>query len=55
MDTFYEYKELERVFNKFSKYHSKILLGHFTAKVGKEDIFKPTIGNENLHELVIIM
>jgi hypothetical protein len=28
----------------------KILLGHFNAKVGREDIFKPTIGNESLHE-----
>jgi hypothetical protein len=27
----------------------KILLGDFNAKVGREDIFKPTIGNENLH------
>jgi endonuclease/exonuclease/phosphatase family metal-dependent hydrolase len=24
----------------------KILLGDFNAKVGREDIFKPTIGNE---------
>jgi hypothetical protein len=29
----------------------KILLGDFTAKVGKEDIFKATIGNESLHEI----
>jgi hypothetical protein len=29
----------------------KNLLGDFNAKVGKEDIFKPTIGNENLHEI----
>jgi hypothetical protein len=27
----------------------KILLGDFFAKVGREDIFKPTIGNESLH------
>jgi exonuclease III len=25
----------------------KILLGDFNAKVGREDIFKPTTGNEN--------
>jgi hypothetical protein len=29
----------------------KILLGDFSAKVGREDIFKPTIGNESLHEI----
>ena len=28
----------------------KILLGDFSAKVGRENIFKPTIGNESLHQ-----
>jgi hypothetical protein len=28
----------------------KILLANFNAKVGREDIFMPIIGNENLHE-----
>jgi exonuclease III len=37
-DSFYE--ELERVFDKFPKYHTKILLGDFNAKVDREDIFK---------------
>jgi hypothetical protein len=36
-DSFYE--ELERVFDKFPKYHMKILVGDFNAKVGTEDIF----------------
>jgi exonuclease III len=49
-DSFYE--ELEHVFNKFPKYHMKILLGDFNATVGREDIFKPTIGNESLHEII---
>jgi hypothetical protein len=29
----------------------KILSGNFNAKLGREDIFKPTIGNESLHEI----
>jgi hypothetical protein len=29
----------------------KILLGNFNAKVGREDIFKPTIGNGSSHEI----
>ncbi|PNF33766.1 hypothetical protein B7P43_G10210 [Cryptotermes secundus] len=45
------YEELEHVFDKFPKYPMKILLGEFSAKVGREDIFKPTIGNESLHEI----
>jgi exonuclease III len=48
-DSFYE--ELECMFDKFPKYHIKILLGDFNAKVGREDISKPTIGNESLHKI----
>jgi hypothetical protein len=33
------YEELERVFDKFPKYHMKTLLGVFNTKVGREDIF----------------
>ena len=43
------YKELVQVFYHFPKYHMKILLGDFNAKVGRENIFKLTIGNESLH------
>jgi hypothetical protein len=28
-----------------------ILLGDFNAKAERKDIFKPTIANENLHEI----
>jgi exonuclease III len=51
-DSFYE--ELECVFDKISTCHTKILLGDFNAKVGREDIFKPTIGNESLHVVMIL-
>jgi hypothetical protein len=29
----------------------KSLLGDFNAKVGKKHVFKPTIGNERLHQI----
>jgi hypothetical protein len=45
------YGELEHVFDKFLKYHKKILLGDIKAKVGREDIFKQTTGNESSHEI----
>jgi hypothetical protein len=48
-DSFYE--ELECVFDKFPKYHMKILVVHFNVKVDREDIFKPTVWNESLHEI----
>jgi hypothetical protein len=48
-DSFYE--ELACIFEKFPKYHMKILLQDFNAKVGREDIFKMTTGNESLHEI----
>jgi hypothetical protein len=48
-DSFYE--ELGRVFDQFPRYDMKILLRDFNANVGKEDTFKPTIGNESSHEI----
>jgi len=47
-DSFYE--ELEQVFYDFPKYHMKIQLGDFNTKVGRENILKPTIGNESLYQ-----
>ena len=37
-------------FYNFPKYHLKILLGNFNAKVGRENIFNSTKGNESLHQ-----
>jgi hypothetical protein len=45
------YEELERIFDKFPKYHMKILLGDLNAEVGREDIFKLTIEIESLHKI----
>jgi hypothetical protein len=45
------YKEPECVFDIIHKCHTKILLGAFNSKIGRGDIFKPTVGNESLHEI----
>jgi hypothetical protein len=33
----------------------KILLGYFNAKVGGENIFRPTVGNESLNKWVYML
>jgi hypothetical protein len=48
-DSFYE--ELGRVDDQFPRYDMKMILDDFSAKAGKENIFKSTIGNESLHEI----
>jgi exonuclease III len=48
-DSFFE--ELGRVYDQFPRYDMKIILGDFHAKVGTENILKPTIGNQSLHEI----
>jgi hypothetical protein len=45
------YEELGCVFDQFRRCDMKILLGDSNAKVGREDIFKLTIGNETSHEI----
>ena len=39
----------EQNINQIAKSDIKIILGDFIAKVCKESIYKPTIGNESLH------
>ena len=46
--------ELEQLFDHFLKY-MKMLLGDFNAKVGRENIFKPTIGQRDSIRIVMIM
>jgi hypothetical protein len=52
-DSFYE--ELERMFDKFPKYHMKFLLGDLSAKVGREDILNRQLGMTVYTKLVMIM
>jgi hypothetical protein len=45
------YEELGRVFDQLPRYDMNIYLNDLNAKVGRENIFKPTIGHESLHEI----
>jgi hypothetical protein len=49
------YEELEHAFDKFTQYYMQNLLGDFSAKLGKEDIFKPIMGTRVNTKLVMIM
>ena len=42
------YNLLEQSINQIANLDIQITLGDFNAKVGKENIYKPTIGNESL-------
>ncbi|XP_070166158.1 uncharacterized protein [Polyergus mexicanus] len=44
------YEELEHLVDQLPNDYMKIVLEDFNAKIGKEDIFRPTIGLESLHE-----
>jgi hypothetical protein len=44
-------EDLGRVFVQFPRYSMKIFLGDFNAKIGRENIFRPTVRNESLHEI----
>jgi hypothetical protein len=48
-DSFYE--GLGHVFDQHPWYNIKILLSDFNAKVGREDIFKLTVGNKILQKI----
>jgi len=44
------YEEIQPVFDHFPKYHMKILLADFNTNVRRENILKPTTGNDSLHQ-----
>ena len=52
-DSFYE--ELDQVFDNFSKYHMKILLGDFNAKVGERIFSNRQLGMRVYIRIVMIM
>ena len=43
------YSLLEQNIDQIARSDIKIILADFNAKFSKESIYKPTIGNENLH------
>jgi hypothetical protein len=45
-------EELELVSDKFPKYRMKMMLGDFSARVGREEIFKRTTGKYSFHEIL---
>jgi hypothetical protein len=53
MDRFYE--ELEQVFDKFPRYHMKILLGDFNAKVAGKTFSGQLLGMRVYMKLVMKM
>jgi hypothetical protein len=52
-DAFYE--ELGRVLDFLAYYSMKAVLWGFNAKLGREDIFKPTTSNEIYTRVVMIV
>jgi len=43
-------EEKGQIFDHFPKYHMKILSGNFNGELGREDIFKPRIGNDSIYQ-----
>lgn len=44
------YDNLKDFFNIIPSYDTRIAVGDFNAKVGKESVFEPTIGKHSLHD-----
>ncbi|XP_037028700.1 uncharacterized protein LOC119068940 [Bradysia coprophila] len=44
------YEALARAYDELPAHDIKIVIGDFNAKVGKEEVYRPTIGRYSLHE-----
>jgi hypothetical protein len=52
-DRKYNYsKKVEKAFDKFNNEHKKMFLGNFNIQLGREDISRPTLGNEKCMEIL---
>jgi hypothetical protein len=52
-DSFYE--KMERAFDKFPKYHMKVLIGYFNAKVGRKTFLNRQLGMKVYTKLLMTM
>lgn len=45
------YEKLKRAYDFASRFDMKIVMGDFNSKIGKEDVYFPTIGKHSLHDI----
>ena len=44
------YTKMEEEINKVQRHDVKMILGDLNAKIGREELYRSTIGKESLHE-----
>lgn len=47
------YEDLERVCDTFPRHSVKLVIGDMDAKLGQEEGYKPSIGRESSHSILI--